>query len=53
MEGKGRGRGVERKGGNGKGTHLGLDPVPLLFLRIYVHAAKILSSSPPVYYTIY
>ena len=29
------GRGEE--GRNGKGTHLGLDPVPLLFLRIYPH----------------
>ena len=29
--GKGRRKGVERKGRNGKGTHSGLDPVPLLF----------------------
>ena len=33
-EGYGKGReerGGERKGRNGKGTHSGLDPVPLLF----------------------
>jgi len=35
-EGKGReGREGKRKGRDGKGTHSGLDPVSLLFLRIY------------------
>ena len=30
-------KGREKKGRNGKGTHSGLDPVPLLFLQIYAH----------------
>jgi len=34
------GRGGERKGRNRKGTRSGLDPVPLLFLRIYAYACR-------------
>ena len=44
------GREGERKERNEKGIHLGLDPVPLLFWRIYAHVSPYIMGDPELHY---